>query len=266
MAEEDDELHFLLNQRGTLLGQLHSVTTETNNYLSPLVSDDSESSYEDCEPSNVHIKTEPSENDTDVKMNDQISYEESCQAEEPVEINIKHEIVDDRMDFEGAIDITMNNDVEYDENVGNADIFTEEIEIEKTVNKENEIEKADVGIDQEENQEDQTEVQTDVNVNPLVKVKEEEDNCSEKLSIERRRKKPKKGISESEQTSKIEARKPIKIKQEPADSDLELDPSEDIIDGVKRELRPRKLNEPHIYFEPYDGSSSEGSDFTDLSD
>jgi len=258
MADEEDELHFLLNQRGTLLGQLHSVATESL-YLSPLVSDDSESSYEDCEPSNVHIKTEPTENDTDVKMDDQINEEEGCQAEERVEINIKHEIVDDVMDFEEANDIAKNNDVEYDENVGNAEVFTEEIKIEKTVNKENETEKGDEAkIEQED--------QTDINVNPLVKIKEEEVNCSEILSIERRRKKPKKGISEGEQTSKIEARKPIKIKQEPVDSDLELDPSEDIIDGIKRELRPRKLNEPHIYFEPYDGSTSEGSDFTDLSD
>lgn len=266
MAEEDDELHFLLNQRGTLLGQLQSVATESL-YLSPLVSDDSESSYEDCEPSNVHIKTEPFENDTDVKMDDQINDEEGCQAEEHVEINIKHEIVDDRMDFEEANDIAKNNDVEYDENVNNAEVFTEEIDIEKTVNKENETEKGDESKIDQEVQEDQTEVQTtDVNVNPLVVIKQEEDNCSEKLSIERRRKKPKKGITESELTPKIEARKPIKIKQEPADSDLELDPSDDITDGVKRELRPRKLNEPHIYFEPYDGSSSEGSDFTDLSD
>jgi len=267
MAEEDDELHFLLNQRGTLLGQLQSVATESL-YLSPLVSDDSESSYEDCEPSNVHIKTEPIENDTDVKMDDQINDEEGCQAEEHVEINIKHEIVDDIMEFEEANDIAKNNDGEYDENVGNAEVVTEEIEIEieKIVNKENETEKGDEAKIDQEDQEVQTEVQTDVNINPLVKIKEEEVNCSEKLSIERRRKKPKKRISESEQTSKIEARKPIKIKQEPVDSDLELDPSEDIIDGVKRELRPRKLNEPHIYFEPYDGSTSEGSDFTDLSD
>lgn len=261
MSEENDELHFLLNKRGTYLGQLQSVATESNNYLSPSVSDDSESSYEDCEPSSVHIKTEPSENDTGEKMDIQINDEECCQAEERFEINIKHEIVDDTMEFEEANDIA--KDVEYDENVGKSEVFTEEIEIEKTINEENETEKS---VEGEIDQEDQTELQTNVKVDPPVKIKEEEGNCSEKLSIERQRKKPKKSISEIEQTSKIEARKPIKIKQEPADSDLELDPSEDMIDGVKRELRPRKLNEPHIYFEPYDGSTSEGSDFTDLSD
>lgn len=240
------------------------MATDSNNYFSPLVSDDSESSYEDCELSNVHIKTEPAENDTDIKIDDQIN-EEGGQIEERIEIKIKHEIVDDKMDFEEANDIAKNNDIEYDENVGKAEVLTEEIEIEKekTVNEENVTGKGDEGkIDQE----DQTELQTVVNINPLVKIKQEEDNSSEKFSIERRRKKPKKDISESEQTSKIEARKPIKIKQEPVDSDPELDPSEDIIDGVKRELRPRKLNEPNVYFEPYDGSTSEGSDLTDLSD
>ncbi|XP_022166291.1 uncharacterized protein LOC111030890 [Myzus persicae] len=256
VAEEDDELHFLLNQRGTFLAQLQSVSTESNNFLSPSVSDDSESSDEDCEPSNVHIKTEPSENDTVVKM--EILLNDEYQPEEHVEIDIKHEIVDEIMDFEEAND--HEKDIECDENVGNTEVNTEEVE--KTVNEENETEKCEEG---KVNQEDQTELQTNVKVNPLVKIKEEEGSCSEKLTIERRRKKPKKGISESEMASKIEARKPIKIKQEP-DSDLELDPSEDIIDGVKRELRPRKLNEPHIYFEPYDGSTSEGSDFTDLSD
>lgn len=244
------------------------MATESNNYLSPLVSDDSESSYEDCEPSNEHIKTEPAENDTDLKMDDQIN-EEGSQAEECVEIKIKHEIVDDGMDFEEANDIAKSNDIEDDENVGKSEVLTEDIEIEKekTVNEENEKNETEIGIEGKIDQENQTEVQAVVNVNPLVKIKEEEeDNSSEKFSIERRRKKPKKGISESEQTSKIEARKPIQIKQEPVDSDPELDPSEDIIDGVKRELRPRKLNEPHIYFEPYDGSTSEGSDFTDISD
>ncbi|CAI6350203.1 unnamed protein product [Macrosiphum euphorbiae] len=263
ISEERDQLHFLLNQRTTLLGQLQSVATESL-YLSPLVSDDSESSDEDCESSNVHIKTEPTENDTDFKMNEQINDEEGCQAEEHVEINIKQEIVDRIMDFEEGNDIAKNNDVECDENVGNVEVFTEEIEIEKTVNKENETEKCDEAkIDQgdQEDQEDQKEVQIAVYVNPLVKIKEEE-----KLSIERQRKKPKKGISESEQTVKMEARKPIKIKQEPLDSDFELDLSDDLIDDVKRELRPRKLNEPLNYFEPYDGSTSEDSDFTDLLD
>lgn len=256
MAEEDDELHFLLNQRGTLLGQLQSVATESL-YLSPLVSDDSESSYEDCEPSNVHIKTEPSENDTSVKMNNLINDE--CQAEERIEVNIKQEIIDEKMDFEEAND--NNKGVEYVENVINEEVHTEEIDM--TSREENQIEKDKEG---KINQEDLTELQTNVKVNPLVQIKEEESGCSEKFTIERRRRKSKKHTSESEQTSKIESRKPIKIKQEPADYDLELDPSEDIIDGVKRELRPRKLNEPHIYFEPYDGSTSEGSDFTDLSD
>lgn len=266
MSEEDDELHFLLNQRGTYLGQLQSVTTESINYLSPSISDDSESSDEESELSNVQVKIEPSENDTGVKMN--IPINDEYQAEEQVEINIKDEIINEEMDFEEAND--NEKDIEYpDENVENVEVYTEKMET--TVNEENkneneneneiEIEKDDEG---KINEEDQIELQT--NVNPLVKVKKEEDSCSEKFSIERRRRKPKRGISESEQTSRIESRKPINIKQEPIDYDLELNPSEDIIDDVKRELRPRKLNEPHIYFEPYDGSTSEGSDFTDLSD
>jgi len=258
MSEENDELHFLLNQRSNFLGQLQSVASESNNLnLSPSVSDDSESSDEECEPSNVHIKTEPSENDTSVKMNDLINDE--CQAEERVEINIKHEIIDERMDFDEAND--NNKGVEYDENVISEEVHTEEIEM--TSHEENQIEKDNEG---KINQEDQTELQTNIKANPLVQIKEEESGCSEKFTTERRRRKSKKRTLESEQTSKIESRKPIKIKQEPTDYDLELDPSEDIIDGVKRELRPRKLNEPHIYFEPYDGSTSEGSDFTDLSD
>ncbi|XP_025192583.1 uncharacterized protein LOC112592646 [Melanaphis sacchari] len=258
MSEEDDELHFLLNQRSNYLGQLQSLTSEFNNLnFSPSISDDSESSDENCEPSNVHIKTEPSENDASVRMNNLIN--DDCQVEESVEINIKNEIINEKMDVEESND--NNKGKEYDENVVNEEVHAEEIEM--TVNEENQTEKDnEVKI----NQEEQTELQTNVKVNPLVQIKEEESSCSEKFTVERRRRKSKKHNSESEQTSKIESRKPIKIKQEPADYDLELDSSEDIIDGVKRELRPRKLNEPHIYFEPYDGSTSEGSDFTDLSD
>jgi len=233
------------------------MATDSNYYLSSCISDDSESSYEDCEPPNVNIKTEPTENDTDVKMDSLINDE--CQAEECVEINIKQEIIDEKMDFEGAND--NEKDIENDESVSNAEVLTDEIE--KTGNEENETDKVN---EDKINQENQTELPTNIQVNPLVKIKEEEGSCSKKPSVERRRKKPKKGIVESEMTSKIEARKPIRIKQEPVDSDLELDFLEDIVDGVKRELRPRKLNEPHIYFEPYDGSTSEGSDFTDLSD
>ncbi|KAE9545178.1 hypothetical protein AGLY_000721 [Aphis glycines] len=255
---EDDELHFLLNQRSNYLAQLQSVGSEFSNLnLSPTVSDESESSDEDCEPSSVHIKTEPSENDTSITINNIINDE--SQTEERIEINIKHEIIEEKMDFEEANDD--NKAIENDENVVNEEIHTEEIEV--PTNEENQTEKDN---ENKINQEDQTELQTNVKVNPLVQIKEEESSCSEKITNERRRRKTKKNTSESEQTSKIEARKPIKIKQEPADYDLESDPSEDIIDGVKRELRPRKLNEPHIYFEPYDGSTSEGSDFTDLSD
>lgn len=258
MSEEDDELQFLLNQRSNYLGQLQSVESEFNNLnLSPTVSDESESSDEDCEPPNVHIKTESSENDTSITINNIINDE--SQAEERVEINIKNEIIDEKMDFEEAND--NNKAIEYDESVVNEEIHTEEIEV--PTNEENQTEKDN---ENKINQEDQTELQTNVKVNPLVQIKEEESSCSEKITNERRSRKTKKNTSESEQTSKIEARKPIKIKQEPADYDLDSDPSEDIIDGVKRELRPRKLNEPHIYFEPYDGSTSEGSDFTDLSD
>ncbi|VVC28441.1 Hypothetical protein CINCED_3A018679 [Cinara cedri] len=68
------------------------------------------------------------------------------------------------------------------------------------------------------------------------------------------------------QTSKIELKNSIEIKTEPVEYEQELDLTENnaMIDGIKRELRPRKLNET-VYFEQYIGSSSEESDFT-LSD
>lgn len=260
MSKENDELNFLLNQRGIYLGQLQSVSSETNNFLSPSVSDDSESSDEECASTKVLIKTEPTENDTD-DIN--IPIKDEYQAEEHVEINIKHEIIDERVDFQEAND--NDTGLEYDEHVGNEEVDANDTK--NTVNEENETENYDKV---KNNEDDQTELKTDLEVNPLINIKEEESSSSGKFTFKRQCRKPKNDSLENEQTSKIESRKPINIKEEPvdyADEEIEgLDHSEDIIDGVRRELRPRKLNEPHIYFEPYDGSTSEGSDFTDESD
>lgn len=63
-------------------------------------------------------------------------------------------------------------------------------------------------------------------------------------------------------STQIESNDPIEIKEEPVDYD---DFTEDnMMVGVGRELRPRKLNET-VYFEQYIGSSGDESDFV-LSD
>lgn len=151
-------------------------------------------------------------------------------------------------------------DIEYNKQVVNGDIITEEIK--KTMDEEKEAENTDVD-------DDQTKLETNFQVKLQDQMNEEESGSSSstvKPIIKRHCRKPKKSTSENEQTSQIDSKDQIKIKRELDDYELELDSSEDIVDGVKRELRPRKLNETSIYFEPFDGPSSEESDFADLSD
>lgn len=255
-SEEDEELNFLLNQRGNYLMQLQSVEFEAGSCLSPSVSEDSESSDEEYDdPSKIHA--ESSEHDTsvqDITVNDTgVKQENKLDDEFQIEENfdqivkiIKQEIDDERMNCN---EFNVDKNIEYQQVMnGNAD--TEEME--KTLNVKNEIENT---LENENNQNN-------------VEMKEEESvGCSGivKLSNRRRRGKTNLGTLENEQTSKIESRKPIKIKHDTIDYEPELDPSEDTIDGIQRELRPRKLSEK-TYFEQDDGVTSDDSDFTDLSD
>lgn len=233
MSEVENQLSFLLNKRCNYIQKLQLVASKTNNYLGSSDSDDSESSYEECEPT---------ENDTS-DINIPVKNE---QVKEHVKINIEHEIIDERMDFEESND--NDTGIEYDEHVSNKKVNTKNKDKQTKLN----------------NQDDQT----DVEINRLINIKEEKSSCSGKPTLKRRHRNPKKDSLKNEQTSKIKLRRPIKKKTvDYADVKLQgLNPTADIIDGVRRDLRPRKLNEPHIYFEPYDGSTSEGSDFTDLSD
>lgn len=64
-------------------------------------------------------------------------------------------------------------------------------------------------------------------------------------------------------STQIESNNPIEIKKEPVEYDDDFT-EDNMIDSIRRELRPRKLNET-VYFEQYIGSSSDESDFT-LSD
>lgn len=243
---------------------MQSVMFEPSSYLSPFLSEDSESSDEESDQSKEHIKTELSiHDDISVKQNDKI--ENECPTNENVElnvkINIKQEIIDEEMDCgevnQNNVDITEHND-----QVNNGPINNEEMEKNDVEKNENE------NADEDENFQDcQTELVVYENINDKIDVQgknkeDDESNDTVKPIIKRRRGKPKKSVLENEETSKMA----IKIKQEPNDYDHELDPSEVTIDGIKRELRPRKLNDSNIYFEPYDGTTSEESDFTDLSD
>jgi len=254
MASEDEELRVLLEQRGKYVKQLQTIALDPNCCLSPSVSDDSESSDEEFDPSKVHIKSELTEN-VDIKFDDK-SDDESLSdenIENLVKLHIKQEVIDERMDCDEEID----NDMEAEDDlpIANGEIKDND-DVEKTVN---ETEKTDQDVNDHD---DLTRLKTCINmVKQQCKTKDEESCCTVKPTIKRRRR-SKKDILEDDQTSKVEARKPIKIKQEPIDYDLDAD--EDMIDGVRRELRPRKL-ETRMYFEPYDGTSSEEeSDFSDI--
>jgi len=270
ISEEDEELQFLLQKRGDYLVQLQSTTFDSNSCLSPSISDDSESSDE--EPDNlskVHFKSESSERDTDVKQNVQTNDE--CVTEENAElnVNIKHELIDEKIDSEEVNDIGSVEHVN-DETVVNGETIGQE-EVENTAaNEENEME------EENNDRDEQLELKTDgIKINEQQQqqqdnVKEDESSNSSGTVIikQSRGKKFKRTVAvEGDQTSQMDSGKQIDIKQEHAEYNIELDPLEDMVDddGVRRELRPRKLNDSHIYFEPYDGSlSGESDDFTDL--
>lgn len=251
-------MRFLLEQRSKYLVQMQSVTQDPNSCFTPSASDDSESSDEESESSKVNIKLEPTENNSNVKTNiksDDESISERI-VQHPVNINIKQEVIDERMDCE-----VKNDDMEIDYNkpVENGEVDGKTTE--NTVKDENGTEKTD---EDEIIKEEESELKSSVKLmKQLGKNKDEESCSSVKLNV-RRRRKSKKDLLEDDQMPKIEARKSIKIKQEP--DDFEPDADVEIIDGVRRELRPRKLNDPQIYFEPYSRSSSDDddSDFSDL--
>lgn len=257
---------YLLNQRSKYLLQLQSVnsavTLDPDAFLSPSVSDDSESSDEESTVSRVKIKTEMPELDNDIKEN--IVSNDVCKNEKTDEydaqVNIKQEIVEEIQSIE-----LNDHELEYnDEQVAMVEVNADEID--KTVDVKNETEEADK---EKNDKDDQTELNVEVKINDKDKqqgkIIDEENGSSIKSIIRRRRGKSKNSITENEQISKIECRKPIRIKQEPVEYEQELDPSGDTIDEVKRELRPRNSNDPQVFFEPYDGTS-EDSDYTDISD
>lgn len=252
-SEEDDDLNYLLDQRSNYLLQLQSVLYEPNSCLSSSVSDNSESSDEESDPSKVHIKTElseVSEHNTcvnTINQNDKTDYEYQNEEnfETGVKINIKQEVDDERMEC----DEENNDNGEYDEQLIDEKKSTEEV-----INVSNEINEIDKVIEEKNEQ--------DVFVYQQDKINEEGTSNTIK-STNKYHRKFKKDNFKNEQTFEIESRKPIKIIQEPVKYESEIDLSETIMDDVKRELRSRKLNDT-IYFEPYDGTSSDESDFTDL--
>lgn len=248
MAMDEEDLNYLLGQRGKYLLMLKNVSQDPNSCLSPSISDDSEYSDDESEPSKVLIKTEPDEHNSGVQQN-----VEEVQSVDSVDhtVNIKLEHLDDKMDCVSINDGDVED--ESDRQVLNGEVNIDDTK--KTAINDDEVEKTDENIS---DQDDQTGSKTSVKQG---KTKEEE-NCNALKPAIRCRKKSKRDILENDHTSKIESRKSIKIKQEPFDDELD---DEDMIDGVKRELRPRKLNDTQLYFEPYDGtSSSEESDFSDL--
>jgi len=264
ISEEDEELQCLLQQRTDYLVQLQSNVFEPGTCVSPSITDDSESSDEELDhPSQVHIKTEPSEHEIDMKQNDK------CHTEEDVKlnINIKQEIIDEKIDCKEMNDV---EDTELDEQIMKGIKVVQE-EMKNIAKERNEAEeKSD---EDNSDQDERTELKFDVNI------RQQQGSCKEEMNsnisgmirpIVRRQheKRSKRAIAiENDQMSQMDPRKQIKIKQEPTEYLVDLDSlEEDMVDDIKRGLRPRKLNDTHIYFEPYDGSSSEESDFTDLSE
>lgn len=230
------------------------------------MSDDSESSDEELDhPSKAHIKSESSEHDADMEQN--ILANNECNIEENVNlnVNIKQEAVDEKIVCEEINDI---EDTEHDNFVANSETVARE-KIENTVDEENDMEET---ADEENNDQDnKTELKIEFNIKQQqVNVKEDESSNSRSGAVKpivrqhHGKKYKKTNAVEDNQTSQMDSKK--QIKQEPAEYDVELDPLEDMIDGVRRELRPRKFNDTQVFFEPYDGSSSDDSDFTDLSD
>lgn len=243
--------------------QLQSTTFDSNSCLSPSVSDDSESSDEETDHAiKVHVQSESSDHDTDVKQNVQTNDE--CLIEENVElnVNIKQELIDEKINCEEVNEI---GGVEHNEHVVNGETIIEE-EIENTANEENEMK------EENNDQDEQSELKPDddkINQQQDNVKEDESSNSSGTVTMKQQDEEKSKGTVavENGETSEMDSRKQIDIKQEPAEYEMELDPMEDMVDddGVRRELRPRKLNDSHIYFEPYDGSLSEESDdFTDL--
>lgn len=262
ISEEDEELQCLLQQRTDYLVQLQSYVFEPGTCLSPCITDDSESSDEELDhPSQVHIKSEPPEHDADTKQNDKRHIEEDVKPN----INIKQEIIDEKIDCQEVNDV---EDTELDEQITKGEMVVQE-EMKNIAKEANEAEeKSD---EDNKDQDEQTELKFDVNIRQQQgNGKEEISNSSSMVRpiVRQHGKKSKRAVAvESDQMSQIDPRKQIKIKQEPIEYEVDLDSLEgDMVDGIKRDLRPRKLNDTHIYFEPYDGSSSEESDFTDLSD
>jgi len=252
LSDEDEELKNLLDQRSEYLIQIQQVAIDHYS-LSLSASDDSEFSDEEFDLSKINIKTEPTEHGIGIKQN--IKIDDECHMEVNVKqpVIIKQEINDEKMDIEEAINEHI--EVEYDKQIVNGTM-----DIEETENTEIETEKTD---ELENNQNDQTELKaSDKDVGQQGKIHLEDESCSTSKSLVKRRRQSKKDHSDNEQTSKIESRKSIKIKQEPTllQASIEIDLDADIVDGVKRELRPRKLNEGRIYFEPYDGTTTDDSD------
>lgn len=261
MSEEDEELRLLLEQRTHYIEQMHSILLGSGGFLSPTVSDESDSSDEESDPSKVNVKLEPSEHNN--SENQIIDTKDDTQLEVNIEhsLKIKEETMDERMDCEEVNDSV--EDEEPSKPVSKEETVTENIE--KTVDDENKTDKS-VEDDQSmiiSHQEDQ--IEPKISDDHEGKTNEEEINSTITSSTRQRRVRIRKSPSENELTTKIEQKKLIKIKQEPAESDHELDTAEDTIDD-SRELRPRKLNDSRNYFEPYDGSSSDDSDFSFPSD
>lgn len=250
-SEEEDDLNYLLDQRSNYLLQLQSLLFESNSYLSSSVSDNSESSDEESDPSKVHIKTElseASEHDTsvnDMNQNDKMDYE--YQNEENIENDVKINIKQERMDCDQENDANG----EYNEQVIDINI-DEKISIEEQ-NVSNEINET-VNIIEDKNEQDVFIQQDNIN---------EEGTSNTVISTDKYHRKLKKSIFKNEHTFEIESRRPIKVIQESIKYESEVDPSETIMDDVKRDLRSQKLNDT-IYFEPYNGTSSDESDFTDI--
>ncbi|XP_050540909.1 transcriptional adapter 3-B [Daktulosphaira vitifoliae] len=262
VRKEDEQLAILLQQRSDYLRQLQMMGPEPG-YQPAFLSDESELSEEGSYPTKLFIKKELN---TDTEQEIDFEQHTDINLEKPMMINIKQEVVENVSIKENKI-YNVSEAIGYEHN----DVNVESIENEenKIINDErDEYEKIDDTSDHGDFY-IESEIETKECVKAKFKIKKQgrtKDLDTNKLNLmtTRHSVKTKQSFLENDVNTKVESRKSFKIKQEP-DDENSLD-SSDVYCGIKRELRPRKGKHEPIYFEPYDGDTSETTESSDLSE
>lgn len=231
-------------------------------YQPAFLSDDSELSEEGSCPTKLYIKKELN---TDAERDIDSEQHTDTKLEGLTMISIKQEIDENASSKETKI-----NNVSEVNNCEQNDANCETFENEE--NKIDDDRREYENIDNTSDQRDfdmESEVETSECVRTKFKIKKlgrtrEQDTNKFELMTTRHSVKTKQSFSETYNNTKVESRKTYKIKLEP-DDENSLD-STDLYSGIKRELRPRKGKREPIYFEPYDGDTSETTESSELSE